>query len=494
MYKSQISLFRSASEINITRMRGWVCIILLFALAVCLMYYPTAYMFERYSRNFNEGWNAYQISRYEQSVNIYFPVTDINRNVYTPFSFMFISYLHIIAPIDIVVLGRIVSLLSLLWLAVCCFYMVRRNSDSLPAAVFAGLLFICNILSFYYEYVATNDPHLLAMAFVCSGFTVFATGAPTPRRLAATVLLMAVGLYSKQTLIAGPAAISLWLLCYHRRALLIWLSMWTMIGVTVALWSYRMFGTEFFTNVLVSEYRIMDLHLLLRGLFLFFLPLFPLVVLSAWYFMRAKGASTRLLIFYAVLAASNGAFLVAHQGISGNHVFELVFCLSLGWALLVGKADTLIPSVDIEKRTLQSVLMLPAVMVVASALPSAVRSGHVTVFENRYSAQTIELLAKTAGPVLCETLVLCYWAGKPLAMDLSVGGMRIKTNPEVESQFVRLMTEKNYALVQLEGLGDTVASTPRLSDRANQALANAYVVMQLGEAVGVLLSPRPASF
>src|SRR5512132_4299135 len=490
MYKSHISSFPTASELNITRMTGGVCIVLLLALAVCLMYYPAVYMFERYSRNFNEGWNAYQISLYAHGVNIYYPVSDINRNVYTPFSYIFVSSLHIVVPIDVVFLGRIVSILSLFGIAACCFYIVLYNSASSLAAMFAALLFSCSVLCFYYEHVATNDPHLLAMAFVCSGFTVFAIGAPTSRRLAATVLLMAVGLYSKQTLIAGPAAISLWLFCYHRRALLIWLPMWTLTGITVALWSYRMFGMEFFTNVLFSEYRIMDLHLLLRGVFLFFLPLFPLAVFSVWYFMTARGASTRLLIFYAALAASVGAFLVAHQGISGNHVFELLFCLSLGWALLVGKADTLIPSVSIEKRMLQTALMLPAVMVVASALPSAVRSGHAMVFENRYSAQTIEMLANTAGPVLCETLVLCYWAGKPLAIDLSVGGMRIKANPEVESRFVRLITEKHYTLVQLEGLGDTLKSTPRLSDSANQALTNVYAVARPGEAVGVLLSPR----
>jgi hypothetical protein len=473
-------------------MRGWVCIILLLALAVCLIYYPAVYMFEPYSRNFNEGWNAYQISRYAQGVNIYFPESDINRNAYTPFSYMFISSLYRIAPIDPVFLGRLVSLLSLFWISGCCFYIVVRNSGSSLAAMFAALLFTCSVSCFYHEYVAMNDPHLLAMAFACSGFTVFAVGAPTPRRLAATVLLTAVGLYSKQTLIAAPAAISLWLFCYQRRALLIWLLMWTLTGTMVALLSYRMFGTEFFTNVLVSEYRVMDFQLLLRGVLLFLVPLFPLAMFSIWYFMTAGGASTRLLTFYAVLAASIAAFLVSHQGISGNHVFELLFCLSLGWALLVGRADVLIGPVSIEKRTLQAVLMLPAVMVVASALPPTVRSARAMVFEHRHSAETVDMVAKAAGPVLCETLVLCYWAGKPLAIDLSVGGMRIKTNPEVESRFVRLITEKHYALVQLEGLGETHASTPRLSARANQALAKAYIVAQTGKVVGVLLSPRPA--
>src|SRR5512132_2359382 len=122
MYKSQISSFPTAFELNITRMTGWVCIILLLALAVCLMSYPVVYMFERYSRNFNEGWNAYQISRYAHGVYIYYPVSDINRNVDTPFSYLFISSLHIVAPIDVDFLGRIVSIVSLFGIAACCLY------------------------------------------------------------------------------------------------------------------------------------------------------------------------------------------------------------------------------------------------------------------------------------------------------------------------------------------------------------------------------------
>jgi hypothetical protein len=57
----------------------------------------------------------------------------------------------------------------------------------------------------------------------------------------------------------------------------------------------------------------------------------------------------------------------------------------------------------------------------------------------------IDRLARAGGPMACENLAVCYWAGKPAEVDFFNLGQKLYKSPQMRDVFRRVVEERRYA-------------------------------------------------
>jgi len=174
--------------------------------------------------------------------------------------------------------------------------------------------------------------------------------------------------------------------------------------------------------------RVLHLHYFFSALVsLSFL--LPACVAIAIYLPRLRGWKrdfrlTALLLF-AVLAIALGIFQRFGAGVSQNAHFDAV----LGAAILFGVVLS-----SFSRRELSTVTRL-ALMTLAVApaagkdlvnIPRRVDAWRELNRTDQEWREAIAFLAARPGPVACERPALCYWAGKPYALDFSNYGQKLR--------------------------------------------------------------------
>src|SRR5262249_31453006 len=101
------------------------------------------------------------------------------------------------------------------------------------------------------------------------------------------------------------------------------------------------------------------------------------------------------------------------------------------------------------------------------------------------SAQTdIAFLKGHTGPAFCETMSLCYWAGKRAEVDVFNLGQAYATNARDEASLIREIEAHRYTAVQFDSLSDFA-----LGPRGRRAFDRFYRVDHAGDN-GAFLVPR----
>src|SRR5205814_7892838 len=93
------------------------------------------------------------------------------------------------------------------------------------------------------------------------------------------------------------------------------------------------------------------------------------------------------------------------------------------------------------------------------------------------ASQAVELLKARPGPALCENLLLCYEAGKPMLYDAFFVNSQLKTGGINEADIVRMIAGGRFRSIEMElRAGETLQATARRRFSANvvQAIAQHY--------------------
>jgi hypothetical protein len=105
--------------------------------------------------------------------------------------------------------------------------------------------------------------------------------------------------------------------------------------------------------------------------------------------------------------------------------------------------------------SLFSVLIL-TVLVTAVALPLPYKMVKVREFwktrELRIEtvAEDIRYLSNAPGPAMCETLALCFWAGKTFEVDSFMTGQKIRAGVISRSKLTELIESEYFSVIQME--------------------------------------------
>ena len=479
---------------------AWFAIAPLGLLIICLLVQPVITLTARVPKNYNEGWNAFH-SLHAMGIEALYPAADqLFTNNYPPLSFYVVGSLAQLVG-DSIIAGRLIALVSLIGVTVNIFLILRFPLHcSRAASLFAALLFLGYMGTHYRNYVAMNDPQLLGHAMQTSAVLLSWWAWSQRVKIAGALALwrrslpwLALGLFVsslfvKHSLLPFPITLALWLL-YTARG--VWVGLAVALGMgSLALCTW-IHGIDFIDGVFLSS-RQYQLERMVDKLLNYWLyPIFLWIIWGVTFGLRAgEKFYGQLLITYLGVSLVFSAAMLGGHGINYNALFDVLISLAL--LLGVGVSQVWHSRQKSWGHPLgwMAILALPILL----ALPSVglTQEWQALNTTKANTAEIIQALSQADGPVMCEMLSLCYWAGHPLEVDFFNTGQKLKTGAMEASQLITLIERQHFAIIQL----DDDNGSSRLPTDINQAIFKYYQVRspqaaQTTDTPAFLLYPVP---
>jgi hypothetical protein len=432
---------------------------------------------------YNEGWNAYHALAVSSSKPLYPDPSDLITNNYPPLSF------YIIAPVghvlgDNILAGRIVALLSFLIVSTSIVFITKQCGVPTSVALFSGLLFTGFASARFRNYMAMDDPQWLGHAFSVLGLLLLLR-----KRVLTASLLMFIGVMVKHSLVPLPLSVTLWLVCFDRSRFYIWIMSGAALFAVTMTFCYLAYGDNFFLSVF-NPGRLYSVNTLIANasaLGLFFLPLLPVPIIL----LSVKGnPKVILLLIYMASAAIWCVMIEAGAGSNVNSLFDVAISLFIGSGVAI--------EVVSEHLKFFNPSATRALAMCVLALSAVDRTPGISKLTWRYlkefkgeaekSESDIRYLAGLDGPAMCETLALCYWAGKDFEVDFFNLGQKLLTGTMSDDQLLGEIESKRFSVIQMDGL-DGKPWTFRLPERIVTKILENYGVDRKSNVNGFFLRP-----
>ena len=436
---------------------GWIV-----AIAVCLVDLAIVVgrtstdAFAHVSKIPNEGWNAYHAVAAMTGGVLYPPPGSFVFNNYPPLSFYIVGLAGQVVG-DPIAAGRILSAFGLIAasvaIGVAAFRLGAGALGAVAAAGMAGLLGA----GLYPGYVGTNDPQWFGHALMITGLTLFVAKRPSLAvDIAACVLMVAAGLI-KHNLVPVPLAATLWLLVHDRARLRRWVAIGAVLAGLALAALFAAYGGAVFDSVLHHE-RIVAVRRIFEFRRVIFVPLLPMAwIACAILWMAMTQPAARLAALYLLIAATTGIAALAGEGVWWNAAFDTVLALALAGGLVVGWIARLAPASRGLAATLAVLaLVMPFARVAEAGVWAMIQFRRDMPALEAQGAATVRALAAEPGPVSCEALALCFWAGKPFLLDAFNADQRARRRPEAKAALREAMEAGRLGALQLpaSGAGD----------------------------------------
>ena len=418
--------------------------------------YPFARAAFRLQVDYNEGWNIYNAERVVNHLPLY-PVAYGWQTVnYPALSFAIMAFLHGFTH-EYLFTARVVSLLSLVLGCALVGAIVHRLGGSTRASLLAGFFCLGVFCTDASPYVGMDDPQLLAHLFFLLGLFVY-----LERRKSLPVLAWAAALFViagsiKHNPLDFPLAVLLDLtIVSWRRAL--WFSLCGLVfAVGSVVWNIH-FGGPFF----VSQMLAPRVWLLGKAVETSVDSLGPLAVPLCIAFATAWNMrhDPRRRIGALLLACSLliGVAFAGGAGVWINTFFSIFFAMSVVLGLFLNdlelnpgrifrRGHTYRPIAAYVPVLLFAWLLIPAIV---AGLWNPVHELRATVAAQRRFDQETAFLRAHSSPQICESLLLCSFAGEPYIYD-PFNATRLvrfgKLDPQLMLDGLR---QHSYGVVELE--------------------------------------------
>ncbi|MDR3416553.1 MAG: hypothetical protein P4L83_10235 [Nevskia sp.] len=444
------------------------------------------------SFNYNEGWNAYLADIAIHGGLLYPPPDAMFTNNYPPLSFYIVGAVGRLIG-DNVVAGRLTALLSALVTAGNVFLLGRWLGAARPLAAIGAGAFLLGTYAVKPSYFFIDDPQFLSHALVSSGAVVFLTGSGRfGRMLLAAALIAAAGLV-KHNVISLPLALCTWALVWDRRRLGRFLAAAVVVGAVALALVYAAWGQALVDSVLHhARLASLDRSIGMAAPLLPYLLPYLLATLTAAMLLwrRPQGL---LVAAYLLWSAPVAFWMMSGSGVNYNVAFDLITAVALGAvALLVALEPMLarLPAAPALGSAAALLLVLPfaAYGVLAYRTnPYLVRAGTINHSQELVALNTE--LSKVQGDVACETLAICYWAGKPMEIDFFNYGQKIALERLSSNVFSERVDRRQYAYILIE---KNSLAEPRLPVGTMADLLAHYQPVRLIGGYEVLLAPAAA--
>ncbi|HSZ74807.1 MAG TPA: 6-pyruvoyl-tetrahydropterin synthase-related protein [Rhizomicrobium sp.] len=404
----------------------------------------------------NEGWNAYHAAAAMTGKPLYPDAGSFIVNNYPPLSFYIVGALGRILG-DNIIAGRIISLLAFPGIAFGIFVAVRSMRCGRSEALFSALLFAACLLVTS-DYVGMDDPQLLGHAIGIAGFILLLREPRNRRSITASALLFTLAGFAKHNLIVQPLAMVLWLLIYDRSAA------WKFIvsGVvflSLGLLAFRLtYGIDLLT--VLNSARVYSFQNLTANLSSWLVwGAIPIIGLAILILLRHRDGHVVLCALYALIAIAVGTAFFGGDGVDMNAMFDADVALALG----VGLALNRLPA----RNILALVYAAPVALAVWQFSDSEWLERDFWLHPLKADAEAangdIAFLKAKNGPVLCETLSLCYWADKQAEVDVFNVGEQFATGARSDKVLTELIDQRYFRTLQFESLS-SFALTPRIRE------------------------------
>lgn len=405
--------------------------------------------------NSNEGWNAYWAQQVLSGQPLYPSPDGLISNNYPPLSFLLIAAVAHVG-LDPWIAGRMLAWLSLMGCAVLMIRILCDLGCGLLKSAFSAVLF-CGIVAVHYNsYVGMYDPQLTAHFFMLLGLRqILRTEHPDVAATIRAALLIGLGAFFKHNLIALPLALTIWLAISHRRLLLAWLTTGTAIAAFGLVVFTSLYGADFIWGLLTP--RAWSVH---RGINMFLAWVWPLqvpLVIAFIPLMRSLRDKTAIFIALFCVTAVVETFTGAMgDRVSYNAAFDLLIaaCLGVGFAQRTVHSGSGSP---VDYTATWIALMCAASFLFSTTVVATIQNISPRAWRDQLdrkltmSSRTVDVLKSTPGPALCQDLIMCYWALKPLKVDLRYYVESVKTHRRDYAELVRLIDARKFGAIELQG-------------------------------------------
>ena len=457
------------------------------AAACCLVLFRIGVTAPRHiTLNANEGWNAYHAAGVIAGEPLYPSPPGLILNNYPPLSFYMVGALGA-AIGDVMLAGRVLSLASFVVWTVALALTARRLGCAWDESAFAAAVFATHMLVFADYYVGVDDPQLLAHAVAAFAPFILLREPRSGWSLFACASLFTAGIFVKHNLVAIPLAAVIWLWWFDRPSGWRLMGFGALLGIAAFGVCALSFGPGFLEGLMTPRSSSIEKLMTMARQWIPVLVI-PVAVLAM---LIPRVTRDRQVAFGVTLAAVS--ILVAlssfsQAGIYWNTTFDAAWALSLTAALALSRLPPVgrMAAGRVRVAIVAGSLAAPAFVVAGSA---SIHWGSPRFWlDPRWSevastANEVDFIAAHPGPVLCENLALCYWAGKPAEVDFFNLGEWIQRKPRSEEELLRRVESRRFSAAQIDD------PTHDLGARFDDAMQRRYVLDHKGR-WGSLLVPR----
>ena len=430
-----------------------------------LIWYPLARINAQMTVTINEGFNTYWESVAANGVKLYGTPPQYTYANYPPLSFHVVGLLGRLTG-DINVAGRWISLFAYLAIGLFAGLIVRCFTSCWRPALYAALCWLIWLCAFDVVRVAYNDPHVLGIAVSMAGLFCYLRRPDSPRWLAASAALFAVSLFIKQSLLPFPAAVALQLFLTARQRLVIWMG--TAVGVCVVLLglTFAVDGSSFFAHLNFPRMYYFNDIVNSMTIYLTFVQV-GFATACLW-ILRTRTPGPRMVLVSAFIGAHLLTMvLLGGAGAGLNHLYEGMLATLMIASLAVPSIEALVRGTRFPRLNYGVLLVLPLFLTTLIVLPRRIPSDLARVkelpaAENEFQAASA-FLRQQPGPAMCETLLLCYAAGKPFEYDTFAVDELIRTGKVPMDEILGLLDSRHFRSVQIElGANEPLQPAPRI--------------------------------
>lgn len=403
---------------------------------------------------------------------------------------------------DILATGRLISVLCTFGASALVVVAARRmlldeKTPSTPAwmiATLSGLLLFSFRPLWSWSVLLRSD--MLALLLTLAGFVLMLHAFRREWLAHVAMVLFVLGVYSKQTFVAAPAATLLvWLLCDYRvalrlgmtgavlgGALLVWLSWLTSGGfiLHVILYNVNPFGLRlmlyhFWTQkifVLYAMLAIAALMLLLhRG--------WTNYGLRGWANIRARlrddPRAYRLALVALYLPASALMLItMGKEGAGPNYLMEWFAIACVALAPLFAWSVSSITTGSARTTGIAILALLTVQLTIApstyDANPDANRAKVVELDE------LVDMARKASSPVLSDNMVVLMRAGKEVPLESAIFHALSIKGVWDQRPFVAMLARGDFAFIISDGDDDSNLYRGRYTEEMREAIRAAYPV------------------
>lgn len=403
---------------------------LFFCITAVYFAWPVWRAFVLFEFNPNEPWNAWFADRAMGAGPLYPSTSDLIVNNYPPLSFYIVGLVSKLTG-DAILAGRLVSLASTLTLGFAAYACLRALNVSRLIAALTGLWLVATLARFFSKYVGMNDPNLLALAAMTSGFAWFLHRRSRGLAVEPAIVAMVVAGFIKHNLFVFPIAALAWLLLTDKRSF-VRASVTGAAAVAAGLGlCAAVYGMDFFHELLMPRPMAADRVFQLINKIQWFVP--ALVVWALWAWPNRKQGLARLTALLIALALASALAQSTGSGVSVNIYLELAVATAIALGIALSRFhETPLAARFGVARVFAFALGLLAIRLIASQqleqyavwTDHTFRDGYVTQAEA--TQREVERVRGLPGLVACSIGTVCYRAGKPFVIDHSWVGMRIR--------------------------------------------------------------------
>jgi hypothetical protein len=492
--------------------------------------FPIARVFFRIQLGYSEGWNIYNTTTLVNHQLLY-PVrygwTTVN---YPMLSFAVLAVLHHFTH-EYLFTARALSLVGLAGSCILVAAIVRILGASRQLSVLAGFFCLSLFATNAGGYFGMDDPQILAQVFFLAGLLLYLWRRNSRLAIAGVALLFVIGGSIKHNPIEFPLAVLIdTALVAPRRALWFSLCGLGLAGAAIAL-NIHFGGPYFVTQMLTprSWTPAKTLDCLVTALGPVLIPFLAVLPMA---FVLRKDKQRRIISILLVTSLLLGGYFGGGSGVSINALFGALLAIAIMAGLLwerLWKLDrTQIGDRDSGQSRNCGVLnqrcakwpfvaktswlnkppclrYAPAYffawLIIPWLLVPAIASGfnrnqwdplrrlsETAAAERRFDYETA-MLHNLPGPAICESLLRCYFAGKPYIFDPFNTTRLIQFGKLDPKPMIEGLRQQRYAAVQFDYPVQKERSSERFDPAIVGAIEQSYVPALVNED-GEIYVPR----